>query len=146
MFTNRRQLITKPKRAGDQRYSAAAVVGRARSSKFKNQNKNNFPLTFQDVPNKETSSDEEKEAFNPFMPSNLTPTSTECKQTAENSTSKGSVDTIPLNLSKPRRSESGLEPNNNKELELSSPTSGSNTSFEDDLNNLGKHDLRQQMN
>ena len=84
----------------------------------------------QEVP-KECSSEDEKEAstaFNPFMPSNLlqdhktesgsvsTATTAESAKTTPNFEFPAkNNDTIPLNLSKPRRSE---EPNNNKEQDI----------------------------
>ena len=81
---------------------------------------------------KESSSEDEKEAtaaFNPFMPSNLLQDhKTESGNSVSTATAAESVkttpnfefpaknnDTIPLNLSKPRRSE---EPNNNKEQDI----------------------------
>ena len=86
---------------------------------------------------KESSSEDEKEAsaaFNPFMPSNLlqdhkTESGSVSTATAESAKTPNfefpakNNDTIPLNLSKPRRSE---EPNNNKELDITqvSPSIG----------------------
>ena len=79
---------------------------------------------------KESSSEDEKEAsaaFNPFMPSNLlqdhktesgsvsTATAAESAKTPNFEFPAKNNDTIPLNLSKPRRSE---EPNNNKEQDI----------------------------
>ena len=98
---------------------------------FSSSNSKFVCFILQEVP-KECSSEDEKEAstaFNPFMPSNLlqdhktesgnsvsTATAAESAKTTPNFEFPAkNNDTIPLNLSKPRRSE---EPNNNKEQDI----------------------------
>ena len=98
---------------------------------FSSSNSKFVCFILQEVP-KESSSEDEKEAstaFNPFMPSNLlqdhktesgnsvsTATAAESAKTTPNFEFPAkNNDTIPLNLSKPRRSE---EPNNNKEQDI----------------------------
>ena len=79
---------------------------------------------------KESSSEDEKEAFNPFMPSNLIQ---ENKTTTTTSADEPKNDIIPLNLSKPRRE----EPNNNKEQDITTTSvSPPQAAFEEELNNL----------
>ena len=106
-------------------------ISRKEISTFSPSNSKFVCFILQEVP-KECSSEDEKEAstaFNPFMPSNLlqehkteSGNSVSTATTAESAKATPNFefpaknnDTIPLNLSKPRRSE---EPNNNKEQDI----------------------------